>query len=288
MNYELIWKLLSEERITNMCCAPTVCTLLMAHEASQKLESPVRVTIAASPPSPSLFKALIEHNFAPVHVYGLTETYGPVMKGTYIKEWSEQGEARYKLMARQGHGFSTSSSAKVVKTDPSTGQLSEVRRDGSELGEIAIHGNIVMKGYFNDVEATQKTFNSEKYFMTGDLAVVHKDGSVEIQDRGKDIIISGGENISSIDTESAILQHPKVLECAVVAKKDEKWGEVPVAFVTLRSEVTVEDIFNHTKKLIAGYKRPKEIIIVQELPKTSTGKVKKNELRDRLKSASTK
>lgn len=145
MDYGLIWRLLIEESITNMCCAPTVCTLLMNHEANQKLKSPVRVTIAASPPSPALFKALIEHNFAPVHVYGLTETYGPVMKGTYIKAWSELGEARYKLMARQGHGFSTSRAAKVLKTDPETGVMSEVRRDGTELGEIAIHGNIVMK-----------------------------------------------------------------------------------------------------------------------------------------------
>lgn len=119
--------------------------------------------------------------------------------------------------------------------------------------------------------------------MTGDLAVVHEDGSVEIQDRGKDIIISGGENISSIDTESALLQHPKILECAVVARKDEKWGEVPVAFVTIKSKVSEAEILRHTKSLIAGYKVPKAVVIVDELPKTSTGKVKKNELRDRLK-----
>lgn len=119
--------------------------------------------------------------------------------------------------------------------------------------------------------------------MTGDLAVVHEDGSVEIQDRGKDIIISGGENISSIDTESALLQHPSILECAVVAKKDEKWGEIPVAFVTLKSKVSEAEILRHAKSLIAGYKVPKAVVIVDELPKTSTGKVKKNELRDRLK-----
>lgn len=136
----------------------------------------------------------------------------------------------------------------------------------------------------NDAEATKKTFTEDKYFLTGDLAVMHPDGSVDIQDRGKDIIISGGENISSIDTESALLQHPKILECAVVAQKDEKWGEIPVAFVTLRSaDVTTEEILSHTRKLIAGYKMPKRIVIVDELPKTSTGKVRKNELRDRLK-----
>lgn len=136
----------------------------------------------------------------------------------------------------------------------------------------------------NDAEATKKTFTEDKYFLTGDLAVMHPDGSVDIQDRGKDIIISGGENISSIDTESALLQHPKILECAVVAQKDEKWGEIPVAFVTLRSaDVTTGEILSHTRKLIAGYKMPKRIVIVDELPKTSTGKVRKNELRDRLK-----
>lgn len=284
MDYAHVWRLLKDERITNMCCAPTVCTFLMNHESATRLEKPVRVTIAASPPSPALFRALIKLNFAPVHVYGLTETYGPVMKGYYMPDWNNAEEdARYKLMARQGHGFSTSRSVKVLKTDPETQIMTEVSPTGTEMGEIAIHGNIVMKGYLFDPEATQKAFNTEKYFLTGDLAVVHPDGYVEIQDRGKDIIISGGENISSIDTESAILQHPAVLECAVVAKADEKWGEIPVAFVTLKGEATVAELISHAKTKLAGYKVPKEIYVQKDLPKTSTGKIQKNVLRAQLK-----
>lgn len=285
MDYAMIWRLLKEERITNMCCAPTVCTFLMNHESASKLDRPVRVTIAASPPSPALFRALINLNFAPVHVYGLTETYGPVMKGYFKPEWNDvRAEERFRYMARQGHGFATSRSAKVLKTDTQSSSMQEVTHDGQELGEIAIHGNIVMKGYLFDPAATKKTFNSEGYFMTGDLAVVHPDGYVEIQDRGKDIIISGGENISSIDTESVLLQHHAVLECAVVAKPDEKWGEIPVAFVTLKSKVTEEELIKHAKATLAGYKVPKEIYIVDDLPKTSTGKIQKNVLRAQLKS----
>lgn len=283
MDYAHIWKLLKDERITNMCCAPTVCTFLMNHESSSRLDTPVRVTIAASPPSPALFKSLIELNFAPVHVYGLTETYGPMMKGYFMPEWNKEDDAKkYKLMARQGHGFSTSRSVKVVKIDDSD-NVTEVAHNGQELGEIAIHGNLVMKGYLNDPEATRKTFNSEQYFMTGDLAVVHTDGYVEIQDRGKDIIISGGENISSIDTESALMQHPAVLEVAVVAKPDEKWGEIPVAFVTLKTKVSPDELISHAKKSLAGYKVPKEVYIVDDLPKTSTGKIQKNVLRQKFR-----
>ncbi|ORY79539.1 AMP-binding domain protein [Protomyces lactucae-debilis] len=291
MDYGNVWKLLNEEGVTHLCAAPTVCTLLINHPDARKLERPARVIVAASPPSASLFKSMHALNLNGIHVYGMTETYGPMMRGYFKPAWKEGSEAdMYRNMARQGHGFSTSRAVMVIKPQPEdhvhtgTEQLVEVEHNGRELGEIAIHGNLAMKGYYDDVEATRLTFRSN-YLLTGDLAVVHPDGYVEIQDRGKDVIISGGENISSIEVESCILKMPAVLECAVVAKKDEKWGEIPVAVLTCKNgqAVSQDEVIAWARKTLAGYKVPKEVVLVKDLPKTGTGKVQKNVLRAKIK-----
>jgi acyl-CoA synthetase (AMP-forming)/AMP-acid ligase II len=291
MDYGNVWKIMVEEGVTHFCAAPTVCTLLINHPSARKLERPARVVVAASPPSAALFKAMHAVNLNGVHVYGMTETYGPMMRGYFKASWKNETEdIMYRNMARQGHGYSTSRAVMVLKMQHEdhvhTGfePLVEVEHNAMELGEIAIHGNLVMKGYLDDAEANRLTFR-QNYLLTGDLAVVHPDGYVEIQDRGKDVIISGGENISSIEVESCILKMDAVLECAVVAKKDEKWGEIPVAVLTCKNgkTVTKDELTAWTRKTLAGYKVPKELHVVKELPKTGTGKVQKNVLRARIK-----
>ncbi|KAK5654158.1 hypothetical protein OQA88_7589 [Cercophora sp. LCS_1] len=284
IDYALIWKLLKEEAVTHFNAAPTVNTLLCASHEAEKLPRPVQVTVAASPPTAHLFEQMTNLNLVPVHVYGLTETYGPITRGYVLPEWeSLPPHERFGKMARQGHGFLTSLPVRVVKPDQAPGVLIDVARDGKEIGEIVFNGNICCKEYFKDAEATHKLFEGGALH-SGDLAVVHPDGAIQIQDRAKDIIISGGENISSVALESMLVEHPDILEAGVVAVADSHWGERPKAFVTVRENKTLrgEDVIDWAKhqSSISKFMVPREVEIVKELPKTSTGKIKKNVLRE--------
>ena len=311
IDYPLIWKLLKEEGITHFNAAPTVNTLLCAHADAEALPRPVRVTVAASPPTAHLFEQMTNLNLLPVHVYGLTETYGPITRGYMLPEWDRLPKhEKYANMARQGHGFLTALPARVIKPDQPEGVLIDVARDGKEIGEIVFSGNICCKGYYKDAEATRKLF-AGGVLHSGDLAVLHPDGSLQIQDRAKDIIISGerpqshgnnytppltnhplrligGENISSVALESMLVEHPAILEAGVVAVPDSHWGERPKAYVTVKGGVQQTELLRgseviewaRTHSAISKFMVPREVEIVRELPKTSTGKIKKNELRE--------
>ena len=272
-----IWELFEDEGITHYCAAPTVQIGIVNEEAAQPLQAPVTAAIAGAPPSPTLLGGLIELNIRPMHIYGLTETYGPMTTSGVHPEWEElEMDERARLMARQGQGYATADLVRVVDEN-----MNDVECDGETMGEIVMHGNMVMKGYFENEEATEEAFDGGWYH-SGDVAVWHPDGYVEIRDRDKDIIISGGENISTIEVEQAVSRHPAVMEAAVVAIPDEKWGERPKAFVVLKrgQEATEEEIIDFCKEHIARYKAP-EAVEFTELPKTSTGKVQKFVLRDK-------
>ncbi|KAK8172031.1 hypothetical protein BKA80DRAFT_197943 [Phyllosticta citrichinensis] len=289
IDYPEIWKLLKEEKITHFNAAPTVNTLLCADEGAQRLEQPVRVTVAASPPTAHLFETMTSLNLHPVHVYGMTETVGPVTVGYHMPEWEElPGKEKYTKMAQQGHAFVTSLPARVIKTDQPEGVLVDVAKDGVEIGEIVFAGNICAKGYYKDPEATRKLY-AGGVLHSGDLAVWNPDGAIQIQDRAKDIIISGGENISSVALESMLVTHPDVLEAGVVAIADSHWGERPKAFITVKAGRTLrgEEVIEWAKHQseISKFMVPREVEVVGELPKTSTGKVKKNILREWAKGA---
>ena len=305
IDYPEIWRLLEDEHITHFNAAPTVNTLLCAASEAQKLPEPVRVTVAASPPTPHLFEQMTNLNLHPVHVYGLTETYGPITKGYHMPAWDCMPKTeKYQKMARQGHGFVTSLPIRVVKTDVPEGTILDVKRDGKEIGEIVCVGNICAKGYYKDSEATRKLFLGG-VLHTGDLAVWHPDGAAQILDRAKDIIISGtntlvnrnsalialtgGENISSVALESMLATHPDILEAAVVAVADSHWGERPKAFITTQigKSLQGEDVIEWAKHKsgISRFMVPREVEMVNELPKTSTGKLKKNVLREWAKGA---
>ncbi|KAI1180085.1 AMP-binding domain-containing protein [Nemania sp. FL0916] len=293
IDYPLIWKLLRQEGITHFNAAPTVNTLLCASDEAEKLPSPVRVTVAASPPTAHLFEQMTNLNLHPVHVYGMTETYGPITKGYHMPAWdSLVPTERYAKMARQGHGFVTSLGIRVIKPSAAEerGELIDVARDGKELGEIVFYGNICVKGYYKDAEATRRLFAGGALH-SGDLAVMHPDGSAQIQDRAKDIIISGGENISSVALEGMLVQHPDVLEAGVIAIPDEQWGERVKAYLTVKTprngQSTTTTLapqavidWARNQSAISRFMVPKEVEIVDELPKTSTGKIQKNVLRE--------
>ncbi|KAK2026524.1 AMP-binding enzyme [Colletotrichum zoysiae] len=284
IDYPLIWKLLKEEGVTHFNAAPTVNTLLCSAKEAQKLPHEVRVTVAASPPSAHLLEQMTNLNLFPVHVYGMTETYGPITKGYHMPSWETlPASEKYVKMARQGHGFVTSLPIRIVKTEQPEGVLVDVAKDGKEIGEIVFFGNICAKGYYRDPAATRKLFDGGALH-SGDLAVWHPDGSAQILDRAKDIIISGGENISSVALEGMLVQHPDLLEAAVVAVPDSHWGERPKAYVTVKEGRTLkgEDLILWAKHQsnISKFMVPREVEVVGELPKTSTGKLKKNVLRE--------
>ncbi|KAG6018041.1 hypothetical protein E4U43_007765 [Claviceps pusilla] len=292
IDYPLIWRLLKEEGITHFNAAPTVNTLLVAAKEAERLPHPVQVTVAASPPSGHLFQQMTDLNLVPVHVYGMTETYGPITKCYNLPEWDDlPPREKYAKMARQGHGFVTSLPIRIIKPDQPEDVLIDVAKDGKEIGEIVFSGNICAKKYFKDEEASRKLF-AGGVLHSGDLAVWHPDGSAQILDRAKDIIISGGENISSVALEGMLVQHPDVLEAGVVAVPDDHWGERPKAYITVKEGKTVrgEDVISWAKHQsnISKFMVPREVEVVQELPKTSTGKIKKNDLREWAKSGTTK
>src|SRR5215203_3134851 len=248
-----IWGLFGSEGITHYCAAPTVQIGLVNSEKAQELETPTRAMIAGAPPSPTLLEGLRELNIRPLHIYGLTETYGPITTSAPPAEWEDLDPQEHaRLLARQGQGYVTADLVRVVDEN-----MNDVERDGETMGEIVMHGNMVMKGYLDNEEATEEAFEGGWYH-SGDVAVWHPDGRVEIRDRSKDVIISGGENISTIEVEQAVARHPAVMEAAVVAIPDEKWGERPKAFVVLKQgqEATEEEIIDFCKEHIARFKAP--------------------------------
>jgi fatty-acyl-CoA synthase len=272
-----IWELFESEEITHYCAAPTVQIGIVNEDAAHRLDTKMTAVVAAAPPSPTLLGRLTELNIRPLHVYGLTETYAPITTNAPRKEWEELDPEEYaRLLARQGQGYVTADLVRVVDDE-----MNDVPLDGETMGEIVMRGNMVMKGYLDNEEETEKSFKGG-WFHSGDVAVWHPDGRVEVRDRSKDVIISGGENISTIEVEQVVCRHPAVMEAAVVAIPDEKWGERPKAFVTLKKgkEATEEEIIEFCKQNIARFKAPAAVEF-GELPKTSTGKVQKFVLREK-------
>lgn len=274
-----VLELIAKEKVTHYCGAPIVQSALATAPAEwrQDIKHRVSTMVAGAPPSPAVIAQMAAMGFDLTHVYGLTEVYGPATVCAKQTDWQDlEPAAQAQLNARQGVRYHLQASVKVL--DPETMQA--VPADGETLGEIMFRGNICMKGYLKNPQATEAAF-AGGWFHTGDLAVMSPDGYVRIKDRSKDIIISGGENISSIEVEDAIYQHPAVAAVAVVAAPDAKWGEVPCAFVELRKGATVsaEEIIAHCKLHLAGFKVPKRVVF-KELPKTSTGKIQKFALRE--------
>jgi fatty-acyl-CoA synthase len=272
-----VWELLEGEGITHYNGAPTVQIGIVNHPRAHRLSRPVTVTVAGAPPSPTLLAKLKELNLRPVHVYGLTETYGPHTVCAWHGEWDAlPPEEQARLAARQGQGYAVFDLVRVVDD-----KMTDVPQDAETLGEVVMRGNNVMGGYFEQPDATAEAFRGG-WFHSGDIAVWHRDGYIELRDRKKDIIISGGENISTIEVEQCVARHPAVMECAVVAVPDEKWGERPKAFVTLKpgGQATEQEIIEFCKQHIAHFKAPAAVEF-GDLPKTSTGKVQKFVLRDK-------
>jgi len=280
-----IFELIDKHKITHFGGAPIVLNMITGASATdqKKLNHKVHVLTAGAPPPSIIFKKMKALGFEVMHVYGLTETYGHVTQCAWNDEWNSYDEDKQnEIKARQGVRYPNTEDVMVI--DPET--MKPVAKDGKSMGEIMIRGNVVMKGYFKDKEATEKAM-ANGWFHSGDLAVMHPDGYVKIQDRSKDIIISGGENISSIEIENTLAKHPAVSIAAVVAKADEKWGEVPCAFIEKVKDknVTEKELIDFCKETLAGFKVPKKISFC-ELPKTSTGKIQKFELRKLAKELS--
>ena len=277
-----IFELIDKYNVSHFGGAPIVLNMITGAPESErkKLKNKVYVLTAGAPPPSIIFKKMKSLGFEVMHVYGLTETYGHVTQCAWNEEWNSLDEEKQnEIKARQGVRYPNTEGVTIM--NPET--MKEVPRDGKTIGEIMIRGNVVMKGYFKDKEATEKAMK-DGWFHTGDLAVMHPDGYAKIQDRSKDIIISGGENISSIEIENTLAKHPSVSIAAVVAKPDEKWGEVPCAFIEMVKDkpVTERELINFCKETLAGFKVPKKVEFC-ELPKTSTGKIQKFELRKKAK-----
>jgi fatty-acyl-CoA synthase len=275
-----IFQLIARHRVTHLCGAPIVLNMLAQTPAAQRAAFTHVVNCAtggAAPPS-SILRAMEEIGFRVTHLYGATETYGPALSCVAQPEWDDlPPEQRYANMARQGVGYPTV--AGLMVADPNT--MTPVAQDGATMGELMMRGNTVMKGYLANPEATGKTLVGD-WYLSGDLAVWHPDGYIEIKDRSKDIIISGGENISSLEVEEVLTQHPAVLLAAVVARADPTWGETPCAFLELKLDVDAVDeaeIIQFCRQRLAQFKVPKRVVF-GELPKTSTGKIQKFALRE--------
>ena len=276
-----IFQLIDKYNVTHFGGAPIVLNMITGAPESdrKKLKHKVHVLTAGAPPPSIIFKKMKELGFEVMHVYGLTETYGHVTQCAWNDDWNNFDEDKQnEIKARQGVRYPNLEGATIM--DPET--MKEVPKDGKTIGEIMLRGNVVMKGYFKDKAATDKAM-AGGWFHSGDLAVIHPDGYVKIQDRSKDIIISGGENISSIEIENTLSKHPSVSIAAVVAKPDEKWGEVPCAFIEMVKDkpTTDKELIDFCKETLAGFKVPKQVIFC-ELPKTSTGKIQKFELRKKF------
>ncbi|WP_158813835.1 acyl-CoA synthetase [Methylocapsa sp. S129] len=277
-----MYALIAEHGVTHLCGAPIVMSTLLNAPDEEKRALPhlVRFFTAAAPPPAAVLAAMREAGFEVTHLYGLTETYGPAVVNDWQEHWNDlDGPEQAALKSRQGVRYHALDALDVM--DPET--MTSVPADGETLGEVMFRGNVVMKGYLKNKPSTDKAFEGG-WFHSGDLGVKHPDGYVQLKDRSKDIIISGGENISSIEVEDALFQHPAVQLVAVVARPDEKWGETPCAFVELRPQMsaTAEELIEWCRGRLAGYKRPRHIVFM-EIPKTSTGKVQKFVLRERAR-----
>ena len=275
---DAIWRRIREEGITHLNGAPTVLTTIASAPEAAPLDRPITVTTAGAPPSPTIIARMEALGFRVVHVYGLTETYGPHTVCEVQPGWADlPDEERAARMARQGVAMVVADPIRVVDDE-----LRDVPRDGTTMGEVVMRGNNVMKGYLDDPEATERAFRGG-WFHSGDLGVWHPDGAIQLKDRAKDIIVSGGENISTIEVEQAVLKHPAVHECAVIGVPDERWGERPKAFVVVTpgATVTEDELRAHVRGLLAGYKVPDRVDLVDALPTTSTGKIQKFALREK-------
>jgi len=274
-----IYELMAEHGVTHLCGAPIVMSTLLGASPAEKrpLKAAARFFTAAAPPPQAVLAAMKEAGFEVTHLYGLTETYGPAAVNEWREEWDAlDGPAQAEKKARQGVRYCVLDDLDVI--DPAT--MEPVPRDGETMGEVMFRGNIVMKGYLKNKHASDAAFHGG-WFHSGDLGVMHKDGYIQLKDRSKDIIISGGENISSIEVEDALFKHPKVRAAAVVARPDDKWGETPCAFVELRegASATAEELIAWSRDNLAHFKCPRHVVF-GELPKTSTGKIKKFVLRE--------
>ncbi len=277
-----IYDAIATHKVTHLCGAPIVMSTLLNAAAHERKPLPhgVEFITAAAPPPESVLAAMKSAGFNVTHVYGLTETYGPASVNDWHREWDAlEGSEQATKKARQGVAYPVLDALDVL--DPTT--MQPVARDGAVLGEVMFRGNVVMKGYLKNKSATQAAF-AGGWFHSGDLGVIHPDGYIQLKDRSKDIIISGGENISSIEVEDALYKHPAVQVVAVVAKPDEKWGETPCAFVELKPGATAsaDELIAWCRDHLAGYKCPRSIVFA-EIPKTSTGKLQKFKLRDVVK-----
>ena len=279
---ELIVEAFQKHNVTHLCGAPIVMQMVADHllQNNITLKNDIKMMTAGAPPPEAVLSKMASCGIEVIHVYGLTEIYGPAVVCAWHPEWNGlDASEQAKLKARQGVVYSVQENMKIIDTE--TNQ--EVPKDGITLGEVLVKGNITMKGYFKNKKATDEAFQGG-WFHTGDLGVWYEDGYIQLKDRSKDIIISGGENISSIEVEDAIYKHPDVVAVAVVAKEDEKWGETPCAFIELSEGSTVSeiDLKDHCKSLLAGFKVPRYFNFT-ELPKTSTGKIQKFKLREQTK-----
>ena len=279
-----IFDAIAARKVTHLCGAPIVMSTLLNAPAQEKKALPhvVEFVTAAAPPPEAVLAAMKAAGFNVTHVYGLTEVYGPACVNEWRREWDAlPAAAQAAKKARQGVRYPVLEALDVL--DPAT--MQPVPRDGETLGEVMFRGNVVMKGYLKNKSATEKEF-AGGWFHSGDLGVIHPDGYIQLKDRSKDIIISGGENISSIEVEDALYKHPAVSAVAVVAKPDDKWGETPCAFVEFKpgASATAEELIAWCRSLLAAYKCPRHIVFT-EIPKTSTGKIQKFKLRDMAKEA---
>ncbi|MEM7069304.1 MAG: acyl-CoA synthetase [Pseudomonadota bacterium] len=278
-----MWDAIADHQVTHMCGAPIVMSTLLsaAPEEKRELDHVVEFFTAAAPPPEAVLAAMKDAGFNVTHLYGLTECYGPAVVNDWNNDWNALDNAGQAAMkARQGVRYSALEALDVKDAET----MQSVPRDGETIGEVMMQGNVVMKGYLKNPEATKEAFHGG-WFHTGDLGVMHEDGYIQLKDRSKDIIISGGENISSIEVEDALYKHPAVAAAAVVAREDEKWGETPCAFIELNAgtdQPSVDELNTWCREHLAAFKIPKHYVF-EELPKTSTGKVQKFVLRERAK-----
>jgi fatty-acyl-CoA synthase len=271
------WELIEDQAVTHLCGAPTVLRMLLDGAPEGLAGSPVHVFTGGSPPDPALLRRCDAKGWEVTHLYGLTETYGPLAVCAWHPEWSDLDlEAQARLKSRQGVPTVVTERLRVVDDE-----MRDVPADGETLGEVVMRGNNVTIGYYRDEEATREAF-TDGWFHSGDLGVMHPDGYIELRDRTKDIIVSGGENISSIEVEQALLAHPDVSEAAVVGVPDERWGETPKGFVTLNPEAarSPQELIQFARGRLAGYKVPRSIDVLEAMPTTPTGKVQKFLLRE--------
>jgi fatty-acyl-CoA synthase len=275
---------IADHGVTHLCGAPIVMSTLINAPAADKRDFPQTVTFntAAAPPPEAVLSGMADAGFAVTHLYGLTETYGPAVVNEWLADWDDLPKAeRTRRKARQGVRYAALEGLSV--RDPETMQPTPA--DGETIGEVMFRGNIVMKGYLKNPEATAEAF-AGGWFHSGDLGVLHPDGYIQLKDRSKDIIISGGENISSIEVEDVLYKHPLVAVCAVVAKPDEKWGETPCAFVELKpgGATTEQELISWCRERLAHFKAPRRVVFA-EVPRTPTGKIQKFKLREMAKEA---